>query len=178
MDRIRPAVPDDARAIAEIHVGGWRAFYRGHAPDELLAGFDPERRAQGWRSDIERRSRPGRPERIWVIERDGEVVGFCSTGPSGEPDADDGTAEVFAIYLRPDTVGTGAGRAIFAHAVEDLRARGFTRGVLWVLGSNDMGRHFYEAAGWRPDGAEKDQAWGRHVLHEVRYAIDLSEGRA
>jgi GNAT superfamily N-acetyltransferase len=174
MNVIRGAVPDDAQAIAEIHIGGWRAFYRGRAPKELLAGLDVDRRAEGWRSDIERRARPGRPERIWVIERDLEVIGFCSTGPSGEPDAEASTAEVFALYLRPDSVGTGAGRALFAHAVEDLRTRGFTRATLWVLGSNDLGRHFYEAAGWRPDGTEKDQAWGHHVLHEVRYAIDLS----
>ena len=32
MDRIRAAAPEDARAIAEIHVGGWQAFYRGLVP--------------------------------------------------------------------------------------------------------------------------------------------------
>ena len=36
---IRPATEADARTIAEIHVAGWVAAYRGMVPDELLASL-------------------------------------------------------------------------------------------------------------------------------------------
>ena len=34
--RIRTATPEDARAIAEVHVASWRAAYRGVLPDTYL----------------------------------------------------------------------------------------------------------------------------------------------
>jgi GNAT superfamily N-acetyltransferase len=34
------------------------------------------------------------------------------------------------LYLDPPVVGTGVGRALLQHAMEDLRQRGFRRAVL------------------------------------------------
>ena len=171
MDEIRPARPEDAPAIARIHVAGWQVFYRGHVPDAMLDGFDADRRTDAWRRQLEEM-----PEhhRAWVFDRDGRVIGFCGTARSADPDAGPETGEVQSIYLDPEVVGTGVGRRLFAHAVADLRVRGFIHATLWVLAPNTLGRRFYEAAGWRPDGTEKDQPWGNHVLHEVRYRIDLA----
>ena len=170
MDAIRPATADDAPDVARIHVAGWKAFYRDRVPDAMLEGLDEGRRTEGWRRSIAELRDPGR---TWVFERDGRVIGFCDTNRSADPGAPPATGEVRAIYLDPDVVGTGVGRRLLAHAVDELRRQGFSRATLWVLGSNDLGRRFYEAAGWWPDGVEKDEPWGHHVLHEVRYATDL-----
>ncbi|HNI60392.1 MAG TPA: GNAT family N-acetyltransferase, partial [Pseudomonadota bacterium] len=35
---VRPAGPDDAEAIARVHVETWRATYRGLVPDHYLLG--------------------------------------------------------------------------------------------------------------------------------------------
>jgi GNAT superfamily N-acetyltransferase len=172
VEEIRPGRPEDAAAIAQIHIGGWQAFYRGQVPDAMLDGFDLERRTDGWRRQLE--DLPGH-HRLWVLERDGRIIGFCATAHSADPDAGPETGEIPALYLSPEVVGTGVGRRLFGHAVADLRTRGFAEATLWVLVSNALGRRFYEAAGWRPDGTEKDQPWGNHVLHEVRYRIDLTD---
>jgi len=41
---IRPATPEDARAIAEVHVASWRYAYRGLLPDDVLDRLSVEER--------------------------------------------------------------------------------------------------------------------------------------
>jgi GNAT superfamily N-acetyltransferase len=108
-----------------------------------------------------------------VAEEDGRVTGFAVTGPSEDADAQDKTGEVYAIYLDPEQVGTGLGRALFEHAVEDLRERGFTEATLWVLETNERARRFYEVAGWKPDGTETSERVDCEMRPTVRYRSAL-----
>ena len=167
--RIREGTPADARACAEVHVEGWRWAYRGLLPDDYLDRLSVEDRERMWRQGF---AEPG--ERVaWVAERGGRVVGFCVTGPSEDADADRATAEVYAIYLLPEVEGTGVGRRLFEHAVEDLRRRGFRRATLWVLEANERARRFYERAGWRTDGAVNEERFDGANLPTVRYRVEL-----
>ena len=50
-----------------------------------------------------------------------------------------------------------------------LRAEGFEELTLWVLDTNIRARHFFEAAGWHPDGTSKVDASRGFPLAEVRY---------
>jgi hypothetical protein len=50
-----------------------------------------------------------------------------------------------------------------------LSAAGVSVATLWVLGSNEGARRFYDALGWAPDGATKDDDREGFTLHEVRY---------
>ena len=43
---IRPAGPDDALAVARVHVRSWQVAYRTLLPDEYLDGLRPEERAR------------------------------------------------------------------------------------------------------------------------------------
>jgi GNAT superfamily N-acetyltransferase len=168
---IRAAVVDDARAIAQIHVDGWRAAYRGQMPDALLDGLSVDQRTEQRRKDL---ATPRSPEhRTWVAEEDGRIVAFAITGPSRDEDAAAGVAELFAIYAKPARWGTGAGRAMLAHVLADLRGRGLPAVTLWVLDTNARARRFYEAAGFAADGGEKSQPFGGVPLREVRYLSAL-----
>jgi GNAT superfamily N-acetyltransferase len=168
--RIREATLADARAIAEIHVRAWQAAYRGQMPDEYLDGLSVEDRLaqHEWSLRNQRET-----WRLWVADDDGAAIGFAVTGPSEEADADERSGEVYAIYLDPDRVGTGVGRALFARAVEDLRSRGFRTATLWVLESNERARRFYEVAGWRTDGTTASERIDCAMLPTVRYRADL-----
>lgn len=148
-DTIRPAIPDDAHAIAVIHVAGWRHAYRGLMDDALLDALDVAERARTRRRWIEQPRDPAL--RCWVLERDGQVVGFANTGPARDEDLDAASHELLAIYLAPDAIGTGAGRRLMTHALADLAARGYAEVVLWVLTENDATLRFYDAAGFEPD---------------------------
>lgn len=164
---VRPATPHHAPAIALVHVRSWQAAYRGIVPDEILDGLSVERRAAAWREAIEKRD----DESVWVVERAGELVGFAATSPARDDDLPARIGEVQAIYLDPAAWSSGLGRRLFATAVDDLRRRGFGDLVLWVLTRNARGRHFYEAAGWRPDGTSRVLDLGGTPIEEVRYAL-------
>jgi ribosomal protein S18 acetylase RimI-like enzyme len=168
--RIREAEPKDARAIAEVHVRAWRAAYRDQLTDDYLDGMSVEERLEDQRRSLEA---PMAGWRTWLAEDEGATVGFAVTGPSQDADADQRTGEVYAIYLEPDRVGTGVGRELFAHAVNDLRERGFHAATLWVLESNERTRRFYEVAGWKPDGTSTSERVDCEMRPTVRYRVEL-----
>lgn len=166
---IHAATVDDIPGLVDIHIGGWQWAYRGLIPDEYLDAMSATR-ARRIKNRIERLQTLPPETRWWVAEENGRVVGFAITDLSRDEDAPARTAEVEAIYLQQEAAGKGFGRALFAHAVEDLCQRGFTRATLWVLENNQRARRFYEAAGWQPDGARKtEERPGGVLLHEVRY---------
>lgn len=171
---VRLATPPDARAIADAHVRSWQTAYRGLVPDHVLDGFSVERRTTYWRDTIARRPAAD-PNRTWVIETDaGHLVGFAATGPGRDESAPspDGAGEVYAIYLAPEARGLGHGRTLFTHAVADLRSRGFDPIVVWVFEANPVARRFYEAAGFRVDGARHTIDFDGTPLDEIRYRLD------
>jgi ribosomal protein S18 acetylase RimI-like enzyme len=167
----RQAIPEDARSLAEIHVRSWQTAYRGKLTDEYLDGLQPEDREERWREVL---ASPPEAWRTWVAEDEGSVVGFATTGRSEDADADRRTGEVYAIYLDPDVVGTGIGRKLFAHAVGDLRERGFSTATLWVMETNAQARRFYEIAGWRTDGASTSQRIDCESRPCVRFRAELA----
>lgn len=166
---VRAARPEDAESIADAHVRGWLTTYRGIVPDPVLDGLSVERRTAFWRDTI---AAEVPVERIWVVEGAGRVQGFASTGAiRDQPEGIAGAGEVFAIYLAPEARGRGLGRALFTHAVDDLRARGFEPVVVWVFEANPGARRFYESAGFRLDGARQPVDLGKVALPEIRYRL-------
>jgi GNAT superfamily N-acetyltransferase len=168
---VRRAVAGDAHALAVIHVETWRAAYAGLMPEAVLAAQSIPDRERAWR---ERLSRPPSPDpRTWVVEIDGRLLGFASTGPARDADATPADTELYALYLDASAWGTGLGRLLFAHAVEDVAARGYTAMTLWVLDGNARARRFYEAAGMRDDGGRKIEEEGGASLPHMRYRLPL-----
>lgn len=183
---VRQAVVSDAEAIADIHIRGWQAAYRGILPDSFLdqLGQELERRTQFWRTEISSPTMPG--HEVWVsavdsnhrteiegseIEGSG-IQGFSSIGPSRDSDVVT-AGEVYAIYVDPDRWGLGFGRALFTLSSERLAALEYSVAMLWVLESNARARRFYEIAGWIADGTTKVETRPGFDLREVRYKKSL-----
>jgi len=167
---VRPAVPQDAPAIAVVHVATWRDAYAGLLPDDFLAGLVVEDWAQRWRGRL---AATVAGMFTFVFESGGRVRGFVSGGPDRHGLAG---GEVFAIYVDPDCQGLGAGGRLLSAAVRTLAEDGFADARLWVLAGNQPARGFYEAQGWRPDGTEKPWTYDRDAgrsVPEVRYVRDL-----
>ena len=55
---------------------------------------------------------------IWVAERDGAILGFLDVR------VEDGIAEVYACFVEPDAIGSGAGRVIWDKIEELARDAG------------------------------------------------------
>jgi len=146
---VRPSVPDDAEAIAAVQVGSFRLGLADVHPAEALATLDPAPRVRLWR------------ERDALVAEDEEqIVGVAEVGPSDEARV----GEIYRLFVAPDRWGEGVGQALMARALQQLRASGFSEALLWVHADNRRARRFYEAGGWRLDGAEKNQEpFGRPV---------------
>jgi GNAT superfamily N-acetyltransferase len=168
---IRAAQAVDAERVAEIHVRAWQWAYRDLLPAAFLAGLSVERRAAYWRRWL---SDSGLRRHLWLSTREAHVVGFAATSPSRDADANTETGELLALYLEPEIVGTGAGRALCARAEDGLRHDGFRAATLWVLESNARARRFYERCGWQVDGGEKAEEFGDRTAREVRYRKALT----
>jgi len=159
----RLAIPDDARAIAEVHVRSWQAAYRGVVADEFLDSLDVDRRVEMIEGVIRDESKG-----LLVAEQDGHVAGFSMLAAS----YDEGWGEVLAIYASPDHWGVGVGYELMAASVEWLHEQGYQRAMLMVLEDNPRARTFYERQGWSLGKRIRIENIGSRDLTEVRYEKD------
>jgi ribosomal protein S18 acetylase RimI-like enzyme len=155
----RPATIDDVPALAAVHLESWLATYRGIIADDYLDALDratfegyhrPRFAGEGQRND---------PNMPFVVACDGagEMIGFArggptrTTSPTGDPLPGNPqqrfSAELYAIYLLPRYLGCGVGRAMFHQVVRELIELKHRSMCVWVLGTNPLGRRFYERMG-------------------------------
>ncbi len=159
---IRPAVVEDAEAIARVHLASWREAYQAVIPPEQLAAADESERAEQWRETIE-----GRHGSVLVADLDGDIVGFAHVGHSRDEDAGFGTHEIYAIYLEPSAWGRGVARELMRSLLGGLPDNAPV--TLWALADNERARHFYRRHGFTPDGVERMETAGDSSYLEVRY---------
>lgn len=153
---LRPAEPDDAIAVARVHVRSWQTAYRTLLPNEYLDHLRPEDRAQKYNFGT---LDPLQPQTIVATEA-GVIYGFATTSPAREPDLA-GYGELCALYVDPDQWGRGLGVVLVAAARTRLFQLGFRHAVLWVLAGNVRAERFYRIDRWAPDGrCRTESVWG------------------
>jgi len=164
MVSIRLARPDDADAVAEVHVRSWQIGYRGLLSDEYLDSLRSQERAARYTFGS---TDPSAPTTLVALEGDA-IRGFATFGPS--PDTQIANpGELMALYVDPPAWRRGIGRDLIAEARRFLVERGFSEAVLWVLAGNERAERFYRADGWLPDGMRRTVAvWGV-LVNESRY---------
>jgi GNAT superfamily N-acetyltransferase len=170
--KIRGASPGDSSDIAKINVLGWKAAAKGHIPAERLTWLDA---TIGERSPYWEAIAKGEDDDhvLLVAEKAGEVIGFLHALPSRDPGASSNTVEISTLFVRPESWGTGVGRALLQVAIERLRQREYVSVTLWVLDFNERARRFYERAAFAPDGSSKVSEFDGVPLREVRYELTL-----
>lgn len=166
---VRPATPDDAEAMARVHDRSYRAFYRGILPDEAMNFRTVEDRTAEWRQSIE--SGVGIASAAVV---DGTIVGVSFAFEDRGDDVPARTGQLSTLFIDPDHVRRGHGRALLDAAVEWFRALELTSAVLWCLEENERARRFYEALGWTLDPSALPRQIGPYEdVREVRYRRSL-----
>jgi GNAT superfamily N-acetyltransferase len=161
---LRPAEPDDAIAVARVHVRSWQAAYRGLLPDDYLDQLRPEDRAQKY--DFASLD-PQKPQTIVAAE--GRFIhGFATTAPSRDPDLMN-HGELCALYVDPEQWGRGIGVALVSAARTHLFGLGFRNAFLWVLKGNMRAERFYQTDKWVADGVRRTESMWGITVDEVRY---------
>jgi L-amino acid N-acyltransferase YncA len=171
MVHIRVMTGADIHAVSTIRVRGWQSAYVGIVPQCYLDKMSVTRDAAERRRFFAKSG--GRVHNLVAESADGELVGWASLGPYRSQEFPAGVGELYALYARPDRIGTGVGRALITAAVDRATELGWDRLLLWVLAENARARRFYAAAGFAPDGAETVDDCDGVPLRELRYARDL-----
>ncbi|MDF6046076.1 GNAT family N-acetyltransferase [Streptomyces sp. JH14] len=168
---VRPMTVDDCEAVATVRVRGWQAAYAGLMPQSHLDAMDIA-------EDAERRRgffAEGNTVVNVVAERPGPgVIGWACYGPYRENGRRLERGELYAIYVLPEHIGTGVGRALMTEMLTRATADGFPDLALWVLKENAPARRFYERAGFLPDGAEEPFEVDGVLVPEIRYVRALT----
>jgi GNAT superfamily N-acetyltransferase len=158
---IRAAKPEDARAIAEVHLASWKTTYFGIIPQDYMDGLRVENGAAQWKTRLVEGS-----STVLVAEDAAGIFGFAAGGTPLHP-VDGYDAELGAIYMLATHQRQGAGRALVQRLAVELYRQGFTSLLVWALRGNPA-CNFYQALGgvWI---AEKAIEIGGKLLPEVAF---------
>ena len=168
---IRPALPNDAKGLASVHVDSWKESYQGIIPTDFLNQLSYADRELMW-AGILSNPKP-RWHGIVATSEDGEVIGFIAGGQNRQPDVGPYDGEIFAIYLRKEFHRTGLGKQLFYASVQQLMRDGFQSVMLWALEDNPT-RGFYNHMGGKTF-ATKVETIGGKELKEIAYGWDKIE---
>lgn len=140
-----------------------RAAYRDLIAAPLLAAENVEDRQSRWTrrlSDAE--------GHCWLLSDGTGLLGFTYTARPADAGLGPDCAELFALYLVPESIGRGFGRLLTTHALADLERRGFAEVVLWFAEENLVAARFYRAAGFEPDPRVRAVPFGETGLSKRR----------
>ncbi|NLT29337.1 MAG: GNAT family N-acetyltransferase [Propionibacterium sp.] len=154
-DSVRLALPAEAAQIAGIQRDAWRELGGGVAEALLTSKVDEV--AAVWEQAI---MRPPDPRcRVLVAVASGprdRVVGFATTQPADDEDADPSTDALIGEFaISPLARGEGHGSRLMHAVVDTLRADRFTRALYWVVSADDARRTFFTESGFGYDGAHR-----------------------
>ena len=111
MHVIVPAGPEDALALARVHVTSWRETYRGLPPDSILDRMSVPVNTRRFSKSL---GTPAEHEiTLAAADRDG-IVGYAAGGPSRTRLA--GEAEVTTLYVLRQHQGCDLGRRLLTAA--------------------------------------------------------------
>ena len=143
---VRPATPDDARALAILRLE-FRASIGAQEEDD--ASFI--QRCTGWMTS---RLRPDSRWRAWLAENDGALLGTVWIGllekmpnPIAEPEEN---GYLTNFYVVPSAQGMGIGTALLEAALSWCRDREVHAVILWPTLRS---RRLYERHGFGPPAA-------------------------
>lgn len=151
MLEIRAPELRDVPALAYVHITAWEHTYRGVLPDDVLDSQTLDWRREQWYARLQD---PRSKVHHRVAVRDRMVVAFIAWILEPGP-----VTEIQALYIRPDHIGTGVGKALMFAAFEEV-AKTHRAARLWVLVDNRNAQGFYEKHGWQPEEQEKTVMFG------------------
>ena len=138
------ATPQDAAAIAALHVAVWRQTYATLAPPEALARLDEAHRLRAWSTLL---AQPDPRRRIRLAKQGAELVGFVACGPPADPTFGPQfgpCGEIKHLYVRADARRSGLGGQLLNDARRALADAGFDGAGLGVVRQNLPARAFYQ----------------------------------
>lgn len=199
---VRPAVPEDAGAIGDLHARTLRASLTagvGHdLGPEIAAAIDPAALGASWAAAID--TPPSPRHRVLTALAGAQVVGFAAFAPAEVPvevhvaaardaegddgapadAADDGApagagavAEILALEVPAAHGRRGHGSRLLAACADLLRQQGASRVQTWAVQADESRTRFLSQAGFAPAGLRRSLDVGGDEVVEVCWYADL-----
>lgn len=143
---IRRAGPADAETLAALGERTFReTFEHLYAPADLEAFL-----AEAYGLDRTRADLADPAKASWLVEADGEAIGYALAGPCALPhdEVTSACGELKRIYFRKDRQGGGLGKALFAEVMAWLQSSGPRDVWIGVWSENHGALRFYERHGF------------------------------
>ncbi len=137
---LRLATIEDAAAIVDLQIRGWKHAYKGIIDQSYLDHIYPEKRLN-WRLENMAKGNNW----TFVVEHNGKIVGECDVGYSSTPEF--GKGEIFALYVDKDHHRKGIATMLWKTAVEKLRQENLVPFIVITLTKNSPARAFYQSMG-------------------------------
>lgn len=174
-DSVRLAWPSEATSVVNVQRRAWGERLPAAWADALLTGLTAEEMADSWQQAITRP--PQSACRVLVAVDASRVVGFATTMPSSDVDAEAGDdGEINEFVIDPIAEHRGHGSRLLNACADTLRADGFKRASWWLAAVDDNLRGFLTAAGWSADGASREIGSddGDIRVKQIRLHTDLA----
>jgi ribosomal protein S18 acetylase RimI-like enzyme len=97
----------------------------------------------------------------WVIESDGDVIGFLVLIAEGD------ALHLDAVAVRPDHQGIGAGRALLRLGEQQARAGGYARIRLYTNEAMTENQRLYQRIGYVETRRARDHGFARVFYEKV-----------
>ncbi|KFN51237.1 hypothetical protein P873_02950 [Arenimonas composti TR7-09 = DSM 18010] len=148
--KIRKATATDASTLAALSRETFRqAFGHLYPPEDLQAFFED---AYSVARQLAAITTPGHA--VFLLEREGEAVGYAAVGPCGlpHPEAVEADGELKRLYLLRDVQNGGHGGRLFQAALDWLQRDGPRRLWIGVYSDNHGAQRFYARHGFERVG--------------------------
>ncbi|MGA1793918.1 MAG: GNAT family N-acetyltransferase [Thermoplasmatota archaeon] len=147
--------PGDLEKLTELHKAIYTAEYD-------LDGTYVEEMSEQFREFFQR-SDPR--ERLWIVEKDGKVLGSMAALRWS-----DDTAVLRWLLIHPDLRGRGLGKRLMKEAIGFSREVGYRKAFLWTLDILKAAASIYRSLGFELAEEEYRNKWG-HVFKHQRYEL-------
>ena len=151
--------PGDLGEIVAFH---GRIYSREYGVDSrfeaMVASAVAEVGQRGW---------PGERDRVWIVQRDGELAGCLALTDEGDAGA------VRWFVLDPSVRGRGLGRRLLDELISEARDLGFERLRLETFSLLRAAAHLYRSHGFEVVEEDTRPRWGRDSITYQHYELEL-----